>query len=299
MPVHLRFSAVAVLLLLAGSVYAADWDSFENAQKNSVKLDKPIFLAVMMSVQGYPDNAYGKLTERAANDEDAKAFVTASVNVGQLSMSDANAGGTGYVSNKEKVAKYGRSGSCSVYVPGASRPLWTMDGAFSKEDVFKQAKKAYDAWRTRLDEIETLVKADKELKKDIDTLLELSQVWADGFVAKPALENLDDAVKLIKKADKADARLEELALRRAEIQLDCGMYAEANKGFADFMKDYEASESMPAAKLGYAKAMIGEGNNEGALKQLRLLKADDSARKLHKEIDGLIEKLEKEAKEEK
>lgn len=277
------------LVLLCGSGLAAqdEWKSLEEAKKLAAASDKPVFLVSVLDTPELADPVFKKLRTRARADEDFKIFVSAKINVFKLDPNAAQNGGTSHGTDPVLVEKYGDMSTVSVYAPGANTPLWRLNAGAHKDDIFKQAREAYEKWRKDVDELEQQMKDDKELKKDPEALWKLGEAWARGGSAERALDNLDDALKLVRKADKADRRIEKWALRCAEVALSCEEYADAAKRFTAFLKEFKDSESRNEAVLGKTAALIGANNFKGALKTLEDIKADappeilDRARKLH------------------
>lgn len=264
------------LLLLCGTALAAqdEWKSLADAKKLAADSDKPLFLVAVLDAPEMADPVFKKLRSRARADEDFKIFVGAKVNIFKADPNAAQYGGTSHGTDPVLVEKYGDMSTVSVYAPGANTPLWRLKAGAHKEDVFKQAREAYENWRKDIDELEQQMKDDKELKKDADALWKLGEAWAKGGSAKRALDYCDDALKIVRKADKADRRIEKWVLRCAEIALSCEEYADAAKRFTAFLKEFKASERRSEALLGKTEAQIGANDMKGALKTLEDIKAD-------------------------
>ncbi|MCC7509594.1 MAG: hypothetical protein IT464_09480 [Planctomycetes bacterium] len=283
-----RYLVPALLLICGAALTAQDeWKSLEDAKKVAATSDKPVFLVSVLDTPELADPVFKKLRSRARADEDFKVFVGARVNVFKLDPNAAQYGGTSHGTDPVLVEKYGDMSTVSVYAPGANTALWRLKAGAHKEDIFKQAREAYEKWRKEIDELEQQMKDDKELKKDPEALWKLGEAWARGGSAKRALDNLDDALKIVRKADKADRRIEKWMLRCAEVALSCEEYADAAKRFTAFLKEFRASERRNEALLGKTEAQIGANDMKGARKTLEDIKPDappeilDRAKKLH------------------
>jgi hypothetical protein len=293
---HFRLVAFATLLTLCAAPLLAGntWNALEDAQKVSAKSGKPVFLLTILAGPYAPDATYTKLREKAQKDENAGLFVLGTINIYQLDMKSAKGGGSPYGQNDKLAKKWGGSTTVSVLAPGAKRPLWQLEGGGGKDDIFKQAAEAYKDWNKEVTELEAKLKKNRDLKKDPDRLLKLSRAWADGYVADKAVDYLDDAFKLVKKADKKDPRLEELDLRRADILLDCESWKDAASEYAAFLKHHKESKSLGKAHIGRARALAGSGDTDAAVKELEALAKDDAAADMKAEAEALLKELKKE-----
>ncbi|MBE7493147.1 MAG: hypothetical protein HS108_15510 [Planctomycetes bacterium] len=273
--VHAFGLALGALLAASLSAQASTkWEDLDAAQKTAARTSQPIFMAVIMAGMGGPDVNFDKLRERTAKDEDAAIFVKATVNIGRLDMADGMAGGSGWTQNPELVEKYGPLGTCAVFAPGAKKPLWRQESGITRDDVFKNAREAWDAWRKELEALEREAKENKDAKKDPDYHARRAEAWAKGKDGAKATGSMDEAIKLLKKADKADSRIETWTLRAANIALDCGDAAGALARFTEFLKDFKeaGAENRARAEYGRACAMLDTGDPKGALKALEGIK---------------------------
>lgn len=270
---------------------APQWASYVTAEKNAVASAKPIFVYAGYVVPGEePDPQYTQLRNAAANDEQGKldaacfelAFVsTVSGFYSPQPKSD--------YTNKEVVAQFGANGTASVFVPGATRPLWRgqIQTACS---TLREAKQAYDAWKTELDNLKKTTGQD-DGKDDPLAHLALAEAWAKAHKGAEASGAMEKAIKLMKKANKDDPAIETATLRRADMLLDAMMWKEAEAAFVSFQKSFRASASYYNAKLGQLRA-VGYGGNAAAAKQLgQALLDDKKAGVIHGDVSSHLDAL--------
>jgi tetratricopeptide (TPR) repeat protein len=282
--------AVCLLLtLLAGGLLAAErsFDTLDNAQKAAAKSNHGIFLICYAIVPG--DKTNSKMQFTAAINEDeaiaklAEAFELATVNCFDL----------GYRNNQcvdpNIAAAYGWPCTVSLYAPGATKHMWRKELSHddtsgrkehSKEDIqttLKEAADIYVDFTKTLADLDTKMKANKDLKADIDTQIAYAEGWAKGMLAAKARPYFDEAIKLIRKTDKADARIEALTLRAAEVEYAGGAYAEAEKSFNGFAKTFKDSNKAWHAKVMAARALAMGGDVGGGKAALEKIAKDKKA----------------------
>lgn len=298
--------AGAMLLALAGSCFAQDvkLDTIENAQKAAATSGKAVFLICFAVVPGDKTNANVQFTAAIKDNKeiaaDAANFELAMVNCFSIAHAKSN-----QCVNPELAKLYGWPCTVSVYAPGASKHLWRKEMSHdstkgrkehSKADIAATLKEAAEAWkglRAAIDEIEARIKADKSLKADCDTQVQLAEAWAKAGSPANARKAFDEAIKAAKKADKADPRIEALSLRAAEVELECESWAAAAKAFAEFARSFKDSEHAPGARVKEAIA-VGKGGDaakgkallHAIIKDKKAAAAHDAARDALKELEN-------------
>ena len=294
----LRIAGVLLVLVAFVPLLSAGgktkWQNAAKAQSSSAKSKKPVLLLSILSGPNKKDDRLTALKAVIESDPEiamqAGTFELGFANVYMMDLLGFKNGGSIYGTNPDKVAKYGRVGTVSVYAPGAVKPLFRT---FSGKDgaIFKQAREAYDAWRKPLRDLQARLKADKSLKKDADTQIELAEACAKGFVYAKARTYFEAAVKLIKKADKKDPRIAKLTYRAAQVDLESNAFDEAYVSFGKFAKGFKKSPLAIEARLGQAKALFGSGDAGGAKKLLTKLMKDKAAASLKDAVTELMEKI--------
>jgi tetratricopeptide (TPR) repeat protein len=281
--------ACLLLTLLAGGLFAAErsFETLENAQKAAAKSNRGIFLILYAIVPGDTTNAQMQFTAAIKEDkaiaELAENFELATVNCFNLAHRDNQC------VDPELARAYGWPCTVSLYAPGAVKHMWRKEMSHddvngrkehSKADIqatLKEAADVYVEFTKTLANLDAKVKENKDLKSDIDTQLAYAEAWAKALVALKARPYFDEAIKLIKKADKTDARIEALTLRAAEVEYASGAYAEAEKAFNGFAKTFKDSDKVWHAKIMAARALAMGGDVGGGKAALEKIAKDKKA----------------------
>lgn len=284
------FASICLLMtVLAGGLFAADrkFETLENAQKAAAKSNRGIFLILYAIVPGDTTNAEMQFTAAIKEDkaiaELAENFELATVNCFNLAHRDNQC------VDPALAKAYGWPCTVSLYAPAATKHMWRKELSHddvngrkehSKADIqatLKDAADVYVEFSKTLADLDAKVKENKDLKSDVDTQLAYAEAWAKAMVAAKARAYFDEAIKLIKKADKEDARIESLSLRAAEVEYASGAYAEAEKSFNAYAKTYKDSDKAWHAKVMAAKALAMGGDVGGGKAALEKIAKDKKA----------------------
>jgi tetratricopeptide (TPR) repeat protein len=302
--------AVLLLVAMCGSAFAAErsFDSLANAQKAAAKSNRGIFVICYAVVPGDSTNAQIQFTA-AINEDEAIAkladnFELAIVNCFSLAHAKDN-----QCVDPALAKAYGWPCTVSLYAPGAVKHMWRKEMSHddingrkehSKADIqatLKEAADIYVDFNKTLADLDAKVKENKDLKADIDTQLAYAEAWAKALVAPKARAYFAEAIKLIKKADKEDTRIESLTLRAAEVEYAGGAYAEAEKAFNGFAKAFKDSDKAWHAKVMAAKALAMGGDTDAGKAALeKLVKDKKTPTETKTEAEEAIKEINSEAK---
>ena len=297
-----RVSAAALVFVLAGYCAAQKFDTFDAAHKDALASGKPVLMVAYFACPGQTDSL--ALISKAIKADDALAATTQKFQLACADLYDREAYPANNGFNPALEKKFGTPCTASVYAPGASRHLWRKQ--LTQEVVMQdtnltdaqiktaldEAVKAWDDFQKPIADLDAQAKEDKKLKADPEFQLKLAEAWGKGFAVAKAREAYNEAIKLIRKADKTDARIETLTLRISEFEFECEAWAEAEKSFADFATKFKDSTQINHARVMQYRAMAHGGNHEGAKAGLEKLQKDKKAADAKAEIDKALEEVE-------
>ena len=291
------------MLFATGLSAERKFDTLENAGKAAARSGKGIFVLCYAIVPGDKTNSQMQFTDAINSDEaiaaNADKFELAYVNVFSMAHAQDN-----QCVDPALADVYGWPCTVSIYAPGATKFMWRKEMSHddvkgrkehSKEDIAAAMKEGTDTFvdfSTRIADLEAKLKEDKDLKNDPDTQILLAEAWAKGYVAAKVREHFDEAIKLIKKADQTDSRIESQSLRACEIEYECEAYAAAAKSFAAFAKSFKDSDKTWHAKIMAAKAQAKGGDDKGGKAALEKIIKDKKAEDAHKEAQEALDELE-------
>jgi tetratricopeptide (TPR) repeat protein len=297
-----RVVAGALVFALAGFCAAQKFDTFEAAQKAAVTSNKPVLMVAYFACPGQTDAL--ALISKALKADDSLAATAQKFQLACADLYDREAYPANNGFNPALEKKFGTPCTASLYAPGASKHLWRkqltrevvmQDTTLSDAQIkaaLDEAMKAWDDFQKPIADLEAQAKEDKKLKADPEFQLKLAEAWAKGFAVAKARDAYNEAIKLIRKEDKTDARIESLTLRISEFEFECEAWVDAEKSFGDFAAKFKDSAQANHARVMQYRAMAHGGNPEGAKAGLEKLLKDKKAADAKPEIDEALKEVE-------
>jgi hypothetical protein len=297
-----RVSAAVLLFSLAGYCAAQKFDTFEAAQKAALTSNKPVLMVAYFACPGQTDAL--ALINKAIKADDALAATAQKFQLACADLYDREAYPANNGFNPALEKKFGTPCTASVYAPGAAKHLWRKQ--LTQEVVMQDTKltdaqikaaldeamKNWDDFQKPIADLEAQAKEDKKLKAEPEFQLKLAEAWAKGFAVTNARDAYNEAIKLIRKADKTDARIETLTLRISEFEFESEAWTDAEKSFGDFAAKFKESAQANHARVMQYRAMAHGGNPEGAKAGLEKLLKDKRAADAKAEIDEALKDVE-------